>query len=111
MMITLDDGVLVLNRLADGEDVLPVLQRGRGKQKEAWYVLVHVQTEAVMHWLLDIEILDDDVPLRYVARNGQASDAAAKIEETVAAEEGAQIRLKGIGPAPAALVGDEPEEV
>ncbi|OPZ87510.1 MAG: hypothetical protein BWY76_00426 [bacterium ADurb.Bin429] len=110
-MITLEDGVLVLNRLADGEDIQPVLQRARGKRAEAWFILIRVETEAVLHWLLDIEIMDDDVPLRYVARNGEAGDATAKIDELVTAEEGTQCRLKGMGAAPAALVGDEPEEV
>ncbi|HOF87121.1 MAG TPA: hypothetical protein PLZ36_03315 [Armatimonadota bacterium] len=110
-MITLDDGMLVLNRQADGDDVQPVLRRARGKQQEAWYILIRVETEAVLHWLLDIEIMDDDVPLRYLARTGERSDGTAKIDELVTADEGTQCRLKGMGPAPAALVGDEPEEV
>ena len=110
-MITLEDGMLVVDRRENSEDIQPVLQRAKGKRQEAWFVLIRVSEQAVLHWLLDIEIMDDDVPLRYLARNGQTSDGVAKIEELVSTEEETQCRLKGIGPAPAALVGDEPEEV
>ncbi len=112
-MITLEDGTLVLNRLADGDDIQPVLQRPKAKQKvkEAWYVLIRVEDEAVIHWLIDLEIVQDDVSLRYVARNGQVSEAMAMVEELVTAEEGTQCRLKGMGVPPEALMADEPEMV
>lgn len=110
-MITLEDGVLVLNRLADGDNILPVLQRAKGKQKEAWFVLIQVANEAVLHWLLDAQIMEEEFPVRYIARNGDTGDAVARIDELVTAETGTQCRLIGAGAPPAALTADEPEMV
>jgi len=112
-MITLDGDVLVLDRTqGDGDSVLPLVHTAKGKKDTGgWYVDLAIETEDVKHLLIDAEIIDDDVSIRYIARNGQQVEATAHIDEMICGPEGDLCRLQGRGKVPEVVMGDEPKQI
>jgi hypothetical protein len=110
-MITIEDDVLVLDRRQDGDDVLPIIRPAKGKQKAGWYIDLGIASPEVKDFLIDAEILDEPFPIRYIAVNGQQSDAEAVLEELISGPEGDMCRLRGRGAPPAAILADTPKEM
>ncbi len=110
-MVSLDNGIIVLNRTQEAEAILPLVHPGKGGRGGAWLIDLGIEAEEVLNVLLDAEILDEAVPVRYIARNGVSFDAPMHIDELISDAEGHRARLRGAGPPPAALLGDEPQTV
>ena len=109
-MISLDNDVLVLDRTQGEDDILPIARPAKGGKGGAWYLDLGIDDVAVKNWLLDAEVLDEPVAIRYIARNGQQAEAKAHVEELIPGpEEGDLCRLRGMGAPPPALLADEPK--
>lgn len=108
-MISIEGEVLLLERTADDDDVLPLLFNSKDARENGWFIDIAVNEQAVLYLLIDAEVLDDPVTVRYLARNGQTFEAKMQIEELISgAEEGNFCRLRGKGKPPAALLSDDP---
>jgi hypothetical protein len=110
-MITLDNDILVLDRTQDGDDILPLLHPGKGGRGGEWFVDLGIERQEVLNYLIDAEILDEDFPIRYLARNGAQAEATARIEELVSGPDGNLCRLRGNGQPPPAVLADEPKTI
>lgn len=110
-MITLEDGVLVLDRRQDGDDILPIIHHGKGGKGNAWYIDLGIAEPDVKNFLIDAEILDEPFPIRYFALDGQQADAEAQIEELISGPDGDLCRLRGRGAPPPAFLADTPKEI
>ncbi|MHB0939102.1 MAG: hypothetical protein ACYDCO_23135 [Armatimonadota bacterium] len=110
-MITLDNDTLVLDRTQDGDDILPLVHPGKGGKGGGWFVDLGIENQDVLNVLLDAEILDESVSIRYIARNGQEAEGTAHIEELISGPDGHLCRLRGDGPPPPAVLADEPKTV
>ena len=65
----------------------------------------------MLHLLIDAEVLDEDLPIRYIARDGQQNDGVAHIRELVSGPDGNLCRLRGVGAPLSALLADDPKKV
>lgn len=110
-MITLDNETLVLDRTQDGDDVLPLVHPGKGGRGACWFIDLGITEQDVLNVLIDAEILDEAVAIRYIARSGQQAEAKAHIEELISGPDGHLCRLRGNGPTPPAVLADEPKTV
>jgi len=108
-MITLDNDILVLDRSQAGDDILPLVHPG--KSGGEWFIDIGIEGQEVLNYLLDAEILDADVSIRYIARRRWLSEAKAHIEELVSGPDGHLCRLRGKGTPPPALLADEPKTI
>lgn len=108
-MISLEGEVLLLERTGDDDDVLPLLFTAKSAHDSGWFIDIAVTEQQVLYLLIDAEVLDDSIAVRYLARNGQTFEAKMHIEELISgAEEGNLCRLRGSGKPPAALLADDP---
>lgn len=73
-MITLEGDTLVLDRAQAGDDICTFVHPGKAGRETLWYIDILITEQAVMHWLIDVEVLDEDVHIRYIARNGQTAE-------------------------------------
>jgi|GEM_PF-2119789 len=111
-MITLENDILILDRSQDGDDILPLLHRGKGgRSGDEWFIDLGIEDREALNRLIDAEILDEDLPIRYIARNGGQVEAMAHIEELISGPEGDLCRLRGKGQPPPALLADEPKMI
>lgn len=110
-MIRLEDDILVLDRSQDGDDILPLVHAGKGGRGGGWFIDLGIDNQEVMHRLIDAEITDDELAIRYITRDGRPVDATAHIEELVSGPEGDLCRLRGDGKPPAAFLTDEPQAI
>lgn len=111
-MITLDNDTLVLDRTRDGDDILPLLHANKAKRTaDEWYVDLGIASEEVKYLLVDAEVLDEPVAVRYIARDGGQFEATLKIVELISDEEGDRCRLQGAGAPPPVFLADSPQLV
>jgi len=110
-MITLDNDILVLDRSQNGDDILPLMHPGKSGRGGEWFVDLGIEQEEVLNYLIDAEILDEDFPIRYLARNGRQAEVMARIEELISGPDGNLCRLRGSGPPPPAFLTDEPKTI
>lgn len=110
-MVTVDNGTLVLDRTADAEAILPLVHPGKGGRGAAWLIDIGIENEEALNALLDAEILQEPIAVRYIALNGATVDAQMEVVELISDAEGHRARLRGKGPTPAALLADDPKTV
>ncbi len=109
-MISLQEDVLVLDRTQDDEEILPLLHPGkRGRESSSWFIDLGIEQQDVLNFLMDAEVLDEEIALRYIARDGRQAEARAQVEELLPGEgEGHLCRLRGVGTPPPAVLEDAP---
>ncbi len=110
-MITIDDGVLVLTREVDGEDILPLNHPGKNGKGSGWFIDIGTDDLEVKNFLIDAEILEDVIQFRYITVNGVEFAAGADIQELICGDEGTMCRLHGKGKAPVVFLADEPKMI
>ncbi len=107
-MITYDKGTLLIDRAQEGEDVHPLLETGR---TERWFLELRITEQAALEYLIDAEIVGDDIPVRYIARDGQSFTGIAQVEESLCADEQKLFLLRGYGKPPAVFLADRPDKM
>jgi hypothetical protein len=107
-MITFENGTLIVDRSQAGEDVHPLLAPGK---TERWYLELRITDKAALDYLIDAEIVGDDIPVRYVAQNGESFSGTAQVEESLSDGEQDLFLLRGKGKPPALFVADGPDRM
>ena len=106
-MITLEGETLILDRTQGEDDVLPLIFTGKEAREQGWFIDIAVVDQSLLYLLIDLEVLDDEASVRYIARNGQTFSARMHIAELISGpEEGNLCRLRGNGKPPDILLAD-----
>lgn len=108
-MISLQGEILLLDRTGEDDDILPLIFNSRDTRENGWFIDIKVTMQELLYLLIDAEVLDDPIAVRYLARNGQSFETQMHIEELISGtEEGDLCRLRGNGKPPSALLADNP---
>lgn len=108
-MVALENDILVLDRTQDADAILPLNHPGKGGRDAAWFIDIGIESQQILHWLIDAEIMTEAVAIRYINLQGQQFEGQAFIEELISGGDSDMCRLRGKGKPPTAFLADEPK--